>query len=184
MTTVISDNVSLPAGVPEPPTALQSEASPEIALRTPASRLCGGYADSISGIPTSAEFVGKIPIGFARHHRIMGLAATDGSLLLAMAGPESWHQLDVIGRFLGRFAPPLFAPAAAISAAINAAYQQRTGQAQEMIQNLDGGSLAEEVQRLAAREDLLDVGGRAPVIKLVNLLLLEAVKCGASDIHV
>ena len=37
---------------------------------------------------------------------------------------------------------------------------------------------------LASREDLLDNASRAPVIKLVNLILFEAVKSNASDVHV
>ncbi len=142
------------------------------------------YAGSLSTFPTSADFVRRIPIAFARHHGIMGFAGTDDAVLLAMSDPKSWQQLDVVGRFLRRFATPLFAPAQAIHAAINEAYQQRTGQAQEMIQSFDGKDVLEEVQRLSGREDLLDISGRAPVIKLVNLILFEAVKSGASDVHI
>ena len=45
-------------------------------------------------------------------------------------------------------------------------------------------AVLEEVRQLAGREDLLDNASRAPVIKLVNLILFEAVKSNASDIHV
>ena len=46
--------------------------------------------------------------------------------------------------------------------------------------------MLDEVRRLAAQppEDLLDNAARAPVIKLVNLMLFDAVKAGASDVHV
>ena len=41
-----------------------------------------------------------------------------------------------------------------------------------------------ELSGRPGREDLLDNAARAPVIKLVNLMLFEAVKAGASDVHV
>jgi general secretion pathway protein E len=170
--------------VANPPQSLEPAALEQIALEQLAQRLGVQYALSLAEFPASAEFVSRIPIAFARQHNIMGLAAEGNRLLLAMDGIKSWQQLDVIGRFLGRIAVPIFAPANAISAAINLAYQQRSGQAQEMIDRLDGGSILEELKNLGRHEDLLDVGGRAPVIKLVNLILFEAVKSGVSDVHI
>jgi general secretion pathway protein E len=157
---------------------------PEETPSTSAQKLGVDYFETLSAFGTSTEFVSRIPIAFARRHGILGLAGQDGTLLLAMSSLRSWNQLDIVGRFLGRQVLPLFAPEKLIAAAINEAYQQQTGQAQQMIQKLDSGSLLEEVRRLSAREDLLDVSNRAPVIKLVNLILFEAVKSGASDVHV
>jgi general secretion pathway protein E len=129
-------------------------------------------------------------------------------LVVAVGDPANLGALEVVARFLGRPVSPLLAPPAAVAAAINAAYQQRTGQAQALIDALgpnggggggalgsspsgspadpgeDRDALLDEVRRLAAREDLLDNAARAPVIRLVNLLLFEAVQSGASDVHV
>ena len=49
---------------------------------------------------------------------------------------------------------------------------------------MDRSEVLSQLESLAGREDLLDVSGRAPVIKLVNLILFEAVKGGASDVHI
>ena len=78
----------------------------------------------------------------------------------------------------------MLAPSQAILTAINAAYQQQTGQAQQLLESLDQKEVLAEIENLADREDLLDVAGRAPVIKLVNLIMFEAVKTRASDIHI
>jgi general secretion pathway protein E len=67
---------------------------------------------------------------------------------------------------------------------INIAYQQRSGEAQTLIESLDRSEVLSDLQSLVGREDLLDVAGRAPVIRLVNLMLFEAVKGGASDVHI
>src|SRR5258706_4051078 len=58
------------------------------------------------------------------------------------------------------------------------------GQAQDFIEKLDRAEVLDEVANIASREDLLDNASRAPVIKLVNLILFEAVKSNASDVHV
>jgi general secretion pathway protein E len=150
-----------------------------------AARLGVRYADAISAFPTSADFVASVPIAFARKHGVLGLIDADGATtLVALGDLNSWDQLDVIGRFLGKPVEPIFAPPQVIRAAINEAYQQRTGQAQAFIQNFDRTEVLDELRSLTGREDLLDVASKAPVIKLVNLMLFEAVKSGASDVHV
>ena len=132
----------------------------------------------------SAEFVEKIPIGFARRHLILGLASDDARLPVAVVAPLNLEILQIISRLLRRPVNPVFAEEAEIKSAINTAYQQRTGQAQAVIQKMERADVLNEVEHLADREDLLDADSRAPVIKLVNLILFEAVKARASDVHV
>ncbi|MDB5357383.1 MAG: gspE [Phycisphaerales bacterium] len=145
------------------------------------------YAASLAPYPTSSQFLAAIPIAFARQYGMLGLAlpgSEDDDLVVALGDVANWEQLQVVGRFLRRSVRPLLAPPAVVAAAINEAYQQRTGQAQEFIDNLDRRQILDEVRRLSARDDLLDNASLAPVIKLVNLILFEAVKSNASDVHV
>jgi len=64
-------------------------------------------------------------------------------------------------------------------------YQKDASEAQQIIENLstdeDFFSLAEE---LPSNQDLLDTDDDAPIIKLINAMLSEAIKEGASDIHI
>jgi general secretion pathway protein E len=107
------------------------------------------------------------------------------AILLALGDVRAWQQVQVMARFLNRRVTPMFAPADAVGAAINLAYQQRTGQAQDVLDHFDRGRVLDEVRALGGtREDLLDNASRAPVIKLVNLILFEAAKANASDVHV
>jgi general secretion pathway protein E len=142
------------------------------------------YAQTLSAYPTSSDFVATIPIAFARQHSLLGLAGEDGQLIVALGDPARWDQLQVVSRTLGKPVAPLLAPPSVIAAAISEAYQQRTGQAQDFIEKLDRAEVLDEVANIANREDLLDNASRAPVIKLVNLILFEAVKSNASDVHV
>jgi general secretion pathway protein E len=132
----------------------------------------------------SADFVERIPIAFARDHCILGLASESGPMPVAIGDVQHWQQLDVVARFMRRPIAPCLARPAQILSAINGAYQQQTGQAQQFLESLDQREVLAEIAELGAREDLLDVAGRAPVIKLVNLILFEAVKGRASDVHV
>ncbi len=142
------------------------------------------YAATLSSHPSSALFLARIPISFARQHQVMGLAGPDDQLLIALGDVRSWQHLDVIARFLNRAVQPLLSCPKRVLAAINEAYQQRGGQAQAVIDRLDRQEVFKELAERGGREDLLDVSGRAPVIKLVNLMLFEAVKALASDLHV
>jgi general secretion pathway protein E len=75
-----------------------------------------------------------------------------------------------------------------VLAAINHAYGEQRVDVDQVLENIvpDGSQLLEQAQAVARadRNDLLDSSSRSPIIKLVNLLLLEAVQQGASDVHV
>ncbi|HEY7120147.1 MAG TPA: ATPase, T2SS/T4P/T4SS family [Tepidisphaeraceae bacterium] len=143
------------------------------------------FVESLARYAPSAEFLAAIPIAFARQHRLLAFAGAGDELILALGDPVTgFEQAQVVGRFLNRPVRPVLAPADAVLAAINQAYQERTGQAQALIERLDRNQVLDEVRRMGVREDLLDNASRAPVIKLVNLILFEAAKADASDVHV
>jgi general secretion pathway protein E len=162
----------------------QQGLSAEERTRTIANVLDIPFVEDLVERPAAAEFLERIPIAFARQHCILGFVGEGGHIAAAISDVRSWPQLDVVGRYLGRQVDPLFAPSEQILAAINADYQQQSGHAQQLLESLDHKEVLAEIEELAAHEDLLDIAGRAPVIKLVNSILFEAVKTKASDIHI
>jgi hypothetical protein len=92
---------------------------------------------------------GQIPIAYARRHVMLGLAESDSAICLAIGCRESWAQLDVARRILGRNVEPLFAPPEEVQRVINIAYQQRTGEAQTLIESLDRSDVLADLQSLA-----------------------------------
>jgi len=180
-----------PAGGPEtvaaasPAQARQAEVDEKLIGRAAAAALGVAWEESLARLPVSHAFLQAVPIAFARRHALVGLAGENGSLTVALADVRAWPQLGTLAKLLGRPVAPLVAPREEILRTINAAYQEQSGQAQRVIQELDQDELGRELASAAARsEDLLDVAARAPVIKLVNSLLFEAVKRRASDVHV
>lgn len=158
--------------------------SHERQLRAFVDALGGTVAESLDDYRADEQFLRFVEISFARHHRILAMRSADGQLHLALCDWNGWEQLDVVTRLLGEHPRPLVTTETLVQSAINDAYQARSGQTQELIDTLDGEDVLGELKQLEGREDLLDTAGRAPVIKLVNLLLFEAVKARASDIHI
>lgn len=135
-------------------------------------------------LQASSEYTAKLDIAFSRRHGVLGLASKNGSLPVAVSNWAGWEQLDVISRVMGQPVTPVFSNGVNIQVAINAAYQKRSGQTQQMIESLDEQTVLTELRQFEGKEDLLDTAGRAPVIKLVNMMLFEAVRSRASDVHI
>ncbi|MCC6580948.1 MAG: Flp pilus assembly complex ATPase component TadA [Phycisphaeraceae bacterium] len=143
------------------------------------------HLEQLNDRPAFPEFIERIPIGFARERSVIGLApAKDSEPVIAAVGKlSSLSVVDGIGRMLGRSIAAALAPRQVIEAKINASYETSGMHARQLDVAIHAGDSLAGVLERVAREDLLDVASQAPVIQLVNLLLLEAYKQSASDIH-
>jgi general secretion pathway protein E len=132
--------------------------------------------------PALAE---RLPIGFAKTHGLLPIAhGDDGVLRVAVADPFDTDALDDLRLlFDGAEVRSELAPRRAILAAINQVYD-RGGRLDEIV-----GDAADDLEALASEisaepQDLLDSQDDAPIIRLVDSLLQQAVKERASDIHI
>ena len=117
-----------------------------------------------------------LPYGYARRN---GVLLSDG---VCQHRPDA--PLDALLE-VQRIAPSAAFAAVtpeAFDAALSANYGQGAAQAAEF--EMDEMDLAALADSAAAVDDLLDNRDGSPVIKLINALLLEAIKEGASDVHV
>jgi len=154
-------------------------------LQQLANRLSLPVETDLSGYVPSSAFIRQFPIGYVREHQIIAFqTAEDAFLRLAISDEKAWPQLDVVSRRLRHNVRPLLADPEQIRLAINAAYSVRDGEAEQVLESIGANANADQLALLASREDLLDVDGRAPIIRLVNQLIFDAVVAGASDIHV
>lgn len=132
----------------------------------------------------ASEFVERVPIGFARRFAVLGLKPENGIMPVAVASNDALHALDKAVALIGLPAEPVPATESAIQQAINAAYGTRQTPIDAVITDLDGEHAVQAVKNLpSALGDLLDAAGASPVTHLVNLILLDAVKRRASDVH-
>ncbi len=160
-----------------------SDAADESVLNRLAKLLGHPIRETLKDCPPAAEFIRRIPIGYARQHRILGVVGPEG-VSLALCNEAGLAQVDILSRTLKLPLVPFLATEVAVTTAINAAYSDRSSQADEVLRLIDNGGTGNETITKVSREDLLETDGRAPIIQLVNQLLFDAVKGGASDIHI
>jgi len=94
-----------------------------------------------------------------------------------------WELLDDCRRTFGGEVQPVLVPKDEILTALNRAFDMASASAEQMLENLEDDELglAKELEEVG---DLLESEDDAPVIRLVNTLLSQALKDRASDIHI
>jgi len=133
-----------------------------------------------------SELVSKVPINYAKKNRLLPIATDKTAVTVAIADPSNYEALDDLHVLFGKTIMPVVAPAEVIMQAINSAYDQATAtSAQDLMIDLEEERLDLVASELASEpRDLLEADDAAPIIKLVNGLLSQAVKDRASDIHI
>ncbi len=134
----------------------------------------------------SPEVVAKVPLRFLREQVVIPVyvSEADKTLLLVMDRPYHFAPLDELRMVLGQDLMPAIATRALIIDAINRYYPlegekqmiAELAQDEEIAPAVDFGEIGEE--------DILGMASEAPIIKLVNHILYQAVKQDASDIHI
>ncbi|MBU3057165.1 type II secretion system ATPase GspE [Pseudomonas indica] len=126
----------------------------------------------------------RLPFAFARRHGVL-LRQRDGRPQLCAREGAALTALQEAQRFAGERLPIGWLEAAEFEQVLGATYQHDSSAAMQMVQGLgsdmDLASLADQVPET---EDLLEQEDDAPIIRLINAILGEAIKENASDIHV
>ncbi len=143
------------------------------------------YSKDLEAEGIDPSLVSKVPIAFSKKYRVTPLKIEDGVVTVATLNPLNYEALDDLRLILGcREVRTVLSSEREILQAINRFYEQSADTPEEMIQSMDAESSDRLLHDLEEIEDLLDVSDEAPVIKLVNLILFQAVKERASDIHI
>lgn len=127
---------------------------------------------------------GLLPYGFARKHGALIRPLDDGGLELCCRTPVEPAVLSEINRRFTNIASVQALDSAAFDSALAIAYEQQRGAAAEAADNLDGLDLSELADSVPETADLLEQEDDAPIIRLINALLQEAIRESASDIHI
>jgi type IV pilus assembly protein PilB len=119
-------------------------------------------------------------------HKCVPLSRSGNALIVAMADPTNLHAIDDIKFLTGFNVEPVVASEGAVTAAIERGYSQGGAAAYDDIISQFGEEQVDfGVEDIDINiSDLEKAAEDAPVVRLVNALLLNAIKKGASDIHV
>ncbi|HMA95818.1 MAG TPA: ATPase, T2SS/T4P/T4SS family, partial [Polyangiaceae bacterium] len=119
-------------------------------------------------------------------HKILPVSRSGSSLIVAMADPTNLHAIDDIKFLTSYTVEPVVASETAIQHALERYYSVGPNYDEVMAEfniadeDIDFAGESEEINALELERASAD----APVVRLVNVLLLNAIRKGASDIHV
>ena len=150
------------------------------------------FLSSQYGIPSinlcefsaNPDLIKLIPADLAQKYLVFPLTLRGNTLVIAMADPSNIFAIDDIKFLTGYRIEALAAVESAIKEAINEYYDASTSLS-ELVSRMDGEGVEfiEEGEEIDISE-LKSASKEAPVIKLVNGMLSDAIRKGASDIHV
>jgi type IV pilus assembly protein PilB len=154
------------------------------------SRQYGVPAINLQYFELDSSVVRLVPEETAKRYQILPLSRVGASLTIAMVDPTNVFAMDDIKFMTGFNIEPVVASESAIMEAIEKAYgqagEQEGSNVDELLASM-GEDADVELQADQSEMDLSELersAEEAPIVKLVNIILTDAVKRGASDIHV
>jgi type II secretion system protein E len=158
----------------------QGAVSDEDVSRALASAASMDFVD-LGQIAIPPEVIEMLPAETARRYKVVPVNMSESAVLMATSNPLDFDTFDAIGHVLKRDIDFVCATPAQIKAALVRYY----GTAEEAVSGLEASLGAETIQfgDGPVMDGDTQETGDAPVIKMVSMLLLEAHKMRASDIH-
>lgn len=139
----------------------------------------------ISQFNLGKDIYDKVPYSFVKRHVVLPYDQEDGHILVAVSDPLNLDPLQDLRYMLDREIRAVYAPKEIVLSAINECYNTETGAASKLIAEISekkngDGTDEDEIETYDLLDDRRD---QAPVVKLLNLILTEAIQQRASDIH-
>ncbi len=152
------------------------------------SRQYGVPPISLDEYEIDEETLALVPKEVALKHLCIPVQKAGGSLIVAMSDPTNIYAIDDLKFLTGLNIEPVVSTDTAIEAAIERSYEEveQVRDYSEVLGNME----LDEIDVADAGGDDFDAvdseneAGQAPVVKLCNLILINAINKGASDIHV
>jgi general secretion pathway protein E len=145
------------------------------------------------GLPFQAEIddslvdtalLTRLPLAFVRNNLLLPLKEENGRLLVAVGNPADLLAIDELPGIYGMPVDCVAVPPRTVLDAVNRLYARLSGSAQDVVEELEGEDLSTIATEFSVPQDLLELTDEAPVIRLLNSIIFQAVKERASDIHI
>jgi type IV pilus assembly protein PilB len=148
------------------------------------SRQYGVPSINLEEFEIDAEVIQLIPKDLARQHHVLPINRAGSELIVAMSDPSNLNAVDDVKFHTGYNVQVVVASEVAIRAAIERYYDEAA-----KYEDILGDFEPDDVELAEAEkdDDIIDLQNsaeQAPVVRLVNLILIDAIKKGASDIHI
>ncbi|MEW6413456.1 MAG: type IV-A pilus assembly ATPase PilB [Candidatus Zixiibacteriota bacterium] len=138
----------------------------------------------LADIELNPDIVKLIPLDIARKFKVVAVSKLNKTLLVAISDPNNIYVLDAIKFITGCTVQPVISPEKAIEKAIEAYYTDSDGLS-AIVKGLEEDSDLEVVsdEESPSESDLLSQIQDKPLVKLVDSIIADAIRMGASDIH-
>ena len=177
-----AEALSAERGLPFEEVLLQQHfVSDDTLLEAQSKQLGIRYLKALPDSEFDIKLMTQLPLAFARQRKLVPLRMQDGVVLVAISRAFDLQPLDNVSVLLNAPVEPVLSSEREIIGALNRLYERAAHSAESVIGDLDLGQLAHELE---GPQDILDHDNEAPIIQLVNLILSQAVRDRASDIHI
>jgi type IV pilus assembly protein PilB len=143
---------------------------------------------NVGKVRVPEEILDLVPRDMAKTHRLVPIGRLDKKLFVAMADPTNVLAIDDLKRRVQMEIVPMIATERGVSDALSGVHSASTNMSEVLKQVSEEAASDVEVQQAKREEIDLDRlasdSEEAPVIKIVNLVLAQAIKEKASDIHI
>jgi type IV pilus assembly protein PilB len=146
----------------------------------------GAEVIDLNEIRIPDEVISAVPRHIAKRYKVVPVFAHTNSVTVALSDPSDLDTIDGLHHALRKDVEIRVAAEDAIEAAINKYYGASENSVNKMIQDITEGEvdLTNVIgQQLGGDDDGAEVEADAPIIKLVNSIIVDAFKSRASDIH-
>jgi len=135
---------------------------------------------------SSSRFYEAVPGEIARQHQCAGLESDGIVMTVATSQPMQPAVFAMLEELLAMPVKLVLSPRAGVANLTNRGYEQKQDLVTEIIEEmpLDEKAIASAAAQAGQSTDLLQLARQTPVIRLVNMILFEALRRRASDIHV
>src|SRR6516165_6166194 len=147
------------------------------------SKQYGVPAINLKEFDIDLEIIKLVPRDVAEKHLVIPVNRAGPSLIVAMCDPSNIYAVDDLKFLTGYTIETVVASEVAIREGIERYYAERGPSLEDIVGEAEG-QVEVAVDEAENLEDLAKQAEEAPVVKLVNLILLDAIKKGASDIHI
>lgn len=130
------------------------------------------------------EIVSLIPEPYALENRVIALREEGDGIVVAITDPENLTVLDSLKKLLGKNVKPELIGDVALHDTIEKHYKsiRTTSQVEDAVGGFDFVAMDEDDNEITISSASSDAD--APIVKLVNLIINEAIKANATDIHI
>lgn len=139
------------------------------------------FEENLLDYPFVQNGIHPAPYAFTKSRRLLPLIEEDGVVTVAIEDPLNMEALEELRALLQKPLKEIGTTKDALDAAIEACYHQKNDAASSLITHLKEQSTGGEIK--FEGYDLLDQTADSPVVRLLNLMVTEAIQQGASDIH-